>query len=109
MPLTRISYHDLEPSQSLNELIEERITQLTDLQPRIASVRVVVSAPHHHQRSGTAFDVRVEVRLPRREIVIGSSSPDDAADEDAYHAVRSAFDHARRQLTAVEGKRRAHH
>lgn len=112
MPTTKITYHGLEPSDALTALINSRVDQLGDLTDRINSVRVVVDAPHQHQRHGRPYDVRVEVRLPGREVIIGSSTAEPEADDDPYQAVRLAFEHVRRQMAASQdrggGKQRAH-
>jgi ribosome-associated translation inhibitor RaiA len=106
----RISYHGLPASDALTALIHARAGQLAQLSDRIHSVRVVVDAPHHHHRHGNHYCVRIDVRLPGRDIVVGNEPAD--ADEDAYQAVRHAFDAARRRLTAAQtrrsGKQRGH-
>jgi ribosomal subunit interface protein len=112
MPTTKITYHGLEPSDALTALIEARVAQLDEVAARIHSVRVVVDAPHQHQRHGRAFDIRVELRVAKGGVVVGRSSAEHVADDDPYQAVRNAFEHVRRQLTTaqvrVRGKQRAH-
>lgn len=112
MSPTKIAYHGLEPSEALTALIHERIDQLGELTDRISSVRVVVDSPHQHQRHGRAYDVRVEIHVAGHDVVLGSSAGEPEAEDDPYQAVRRAFDHVRRQLTASQtrdrGKQRAH-
>jgi ribosomal subunit interface protein len=97
MPTTKITYHGLDASDALTALIESRVAQLGELSGRIQSVRVVVDAPPQHHRHGRGCDIRVELHQARRGVIVGHSR---VADDDAYHAVRDAFDHVRRQLTA---------
>jgi len=59
---------------------------------RIVRSSVVIELPHRHQRHGHAFDVRIEVTIPERTIVVTQENPD------VYIAVADAFQAARRQL-----------
>jgi ribosome-associated translation inhibitor RaiA len=112
MQPVQISYHGMEPSDALTELVHVRAAQLEHVSDRILSLRVLVDAPHHHHRHGNHYRVRIEVTLPGHDIVIGHDVEERDADEDAYQAVRHAFDAARRRLIAArardQGKARAH-
>jgi len=101
----RISYHGIPASDAVTALIHTRAAQLDHLNERIHSLRVVVDAPHHHHRHGNHYCVRIELRMPGRDIVVGNEPVD--ADEDVYQAVRHAFDAARRRLTAAQTRRSA--
>ncbi len=107
----QITHHGSEPSEALDELIRDRAAELGELCERIHSLRVVVDSPHHHHRQGNRYHVRLELRLPGRDIVVGNEAADRATDEDPYLAVRRAFDSLRRRLTATQvrrtGKQRA--
>ena len=112
MQPTQITYHGIEPSPALTELIETRAEQLQRVSDRIHSVRVLVDAPHQHQKKGNHYRVRIELTMPGQEIVIGHDDDDRDTDEDAYQAVRRAFDALRRRLDESvakrHGKQRAH-
>ncbi len=110
MPATQITFHGIAPSEPLTELIETRAQLLDRLTDRLQALRVFVDAPHHHHRHGNHPRVRLELTLPGEDIVV---ERDDASDgEDAYLAVRRAFDGLRRRLTAKQerrhGRQRAH-
>lgn len=111
MQPVQISYHGMEPSDALTELIHTRAAQLGSVSDRILSLRVLVDAPHHHHRHGNHHRVRIELTLPGHGIVIGHDVEERTADEDPYQAVRHAFDVARRRLIATrsqeQGKARA--
>jgi ribosome-associated translation inhibitor RaiA len=83
----QISYHGLEPSQSLSELIRMRAAQLERISERIHSLRVLVDAPHRHHRQGNHYRVRVEVTVPGHDIVVGHDDETRSGDEDAFQAV----------------------
>lgn len=103
----QITYHGMEASEALTELIHERAEQLERVSDRIHSVRVLVDAPHHHHRQGNHYRVRIEVTVPGSDIVVGHEDDERDDDEDAYSAVRRAFDAVRRRLTTAQARRRA--
>jgi ribosome-associated translation inhibitor RaiA len=110
MPATQITFHGLDASQPLTELIERRAQLLDRFTDRLQTLRVLVDAPHHHHRHGNHYRVRLELVLPGEDLVV---ERDDAGDgEDPYLTVRRAFDGLRRRLTAKQerrhGRQRAH-
>ena len=64
---------------------------------RIVSCRVVIEAPkrRHH---GDLYHVRVDLKVPGKEIVVKRDPPEHHAHEDIYVAIRDCFDAVRRQL-----------
>ena len=94
----QITYHGIDASPALNQLIEERASQLERVSDRIHGLRVVVDRLRHGD-----YHIHVELSVPGHDLVIG----DHAADHhDAYAAVRRAFDIARRRLTTTQSRRR---
>jgi len=103
MQPVQIQYQGIEPSEALTSLIFTRGEHLTRLHDRIVALRVVVSAPHHHHRQGNHYHVRIALDVPgRREIVVDHGHEED---EDAYVAVRRAFDAVRRRLMTSQARR----
>jgi ribosomal subunit interface protein len=100
----RISYHGLEPSPALNEVISERARRLERLDDRLESLRVAVEAPHHRRRHGQHYRVRLELSLPGGDVISDRDHPLDG--DDAFVTVRRAFDVLRRRLCTREEKRR---
>jgi len=68
----RIAFHHLTPSAAIEENIRKRIDKLCLLCDRSTGCRVTVEAPppnrHHHK--GADFEVRIEINVPGREIVV---------------------------------------
>jgi cold shock CspA family protein len=58
----------------------------------------VVERPHRQHHKGTLFHVRIDLRVPGRELVVNRDPTEHHAHEDVYVAIRDAFDAARRQL-----------
>jgi ribosome-associated translation inhibitor RaiA/cold shock CspA family protein len=105
MPL-QITFRHMDPSPALEARIRQRAGELDQFFDRITAVRVVVECqnPRHHQ--GNVFEVRIDLVLPGREIVVGRESGMNHAHEDAHVAVRDAFDAARRQIEDYARDRR---
>jgi len=99
----QISYHGVEPSDALSELVRLRAAQLARLSDRILSLRVVVEPPSHHHRHGHFSRVRIEATLPGRELVVTPEA--DGIGEDAYQSVRRAFDVLRRRVAETQARR----
>jgi len=124
----RIAFHHLTPSAALEEDIRKRIDKLGLLFGCITACRVTVEAPHRHHHKGAGFEVRIEISVPGREIVVHRARRNLAAAEnpreadeldsaesrrpsrsgargDVYAAVHDAFDAAGRKLAAYVGRR----
>lgn len=103
LPL-QVSFRNVDPSPALDARIRELAGRLERFSGRITSCRVTVEAPHQHQQQGMLFDVRIDITVPGREIVVRRSHPRDHAHEDPYVALRDAFRAARRRLQDHERK-----
>jgi ribosomal subunit interface protein len=106
---TTISFRDVQPSAAIEADIREKADKLEEFFDRITSLRVVVEQPHRRHRHGGLFHVRIDLRVPGREIVVNREPGAHQAYEDLYVAIRDAFDDAKRQLQdyATEVRRRA--
>lgn len=66
---------------------------------------MTVEAPHRHHQQGQLYEIKIQVRLPGKEIDVNREGPQNHAHEDVYVALRDAFgatvrrleDHARRR------------
>jgi ribosome-associated translation inhibitor RaiA len=121
IPLT-ISFRNMTPSASVENQVREKAEKLGSFCDRITSCRVIVEAPHRHHHKGKAFQVRIDLSVPGKEIVINhapkqlaavkltavSASENDlvesheaskqGAHADVYVAIRDAFNAAGRKL-----------
>jgi ribosomal subunit interface protein len=97
LPL-QITFRHMDPSPALEARIRERADELDQFFDRITSCRVVVECANKRHQQGNLFEVRVDLTVPGREIVVGRDSGANHAHEDAHVAVRDAFDAARRLL-----------
>ncbi|MCU0833845.1 MAG: ribosome-associated translation inhibitor RaiA [Chromatiaceae bacterium] len=107
MQLTpEISFRSLDPTPALTARIEERVARLDRYHPHIMSCRVMVESRHRHQHKGKLYHVRVDVTVPGGELVVNREPADNHAHEDAYVAIRDAFEAIERQLESHLQRRR---
>jgi ribosome-associated translation inhibitor RaiA len=93
-----VTYHGMEPEAHVERRVQERVGRLESIFGRIMSCRVVVDAPHQHQRKGNHYAVRIEVRVPGAEFSIDREPGDLNAHHDLLVALRDAFDALERKL-----------
>ena len=97
LPL-QVTFRHMEPSEALEAKIRKRADELDQLFDGIMSCRVVVEINHQHHHQGNLFHVRIDLKLPGKELVVSREPDKHHAHEDPYVAVRDAFDAMRRQL-----------
>ena len=97
LPL-QITWRGLTPSEAVEADIRDKAAKLEQFHDHIVSVRVVVERPHQHHQQGNLFHVSLDIKVPGKEIAVGRGPAAHQAHEDAYVAIRDAFDAARRQL-----------
>lgn len=107
LPL-QITFRNMEPSEAVAARITEKAQKLDQFCNQIISCRVVFEAHHQHQHKGNLFHVRIDLTVPDRELVISRDPSENHAHEDAYVAIRDAFNAARRQLEQYSQKRQQH-
>ena len=93
-PQLQITVRDMPHSEALDAKIRQKVAGLERLFGRMTACRVTVEAPHHHQRHGSHFCVRLDIMVPGAEIVVNRDHS-----RDPYIALRDAFQAARRQLS----------
>lgn len=89
----QITIRDVDHSDSLEQKIRDKAQKLEELCKQIISCHVVVEMPHKHHHQGKQFDVRIDIGVPGKEILVNRDHH-----EDVYIALRDAFDAAKRQL-----------
>jgi cold shock CspA family protein/ribosome-associated translation inhibitor RaiA len=104
LPL-QVSFRNVDPSPVLEARVRELAERLERYSGQIMSCHVTVEAPHQHQHQGMLYDVRIDITVPDREIVVRRSHPRDHAHEDPYVALRDAFRAARRRIQDYERRR----
>lgn len=93
-----IHFNNMERSEAVEAAIRTRAEKLEQFYGGITSCHVFVDAPHHHHRKGNRYEIRLEVRIPGKELAVNQKPGDVNAHEDIYVAIRDAFDAMERQL-----------
>jgi cold shock CspA family protein/ribosome-associated translation inhibitor RaiA len=99
-----VSFRNIEPTEELKARIHQEIDGLEEVYDRITTVRVMVEETNRPGRRAGKFNhVRIDITIPRHEIVINRSPSARPGSNTLPQAISEAFDKARRQL--VEHKR----
>jgi cold shock CspA family protein len=105
----------MEPSSTVEARIHEEAAKLEEFYPRIMGCRVLIEIPHQHRQRGYRFHIRIDLTVPRGEIVVNheptlhgtiQTMEEErtkeqevlASHKDIFVAIRDAFKAARRQL-----------
>jgi ribosome-associated translation inhibitor RaiA len=94
----RIAFRNMDTSEALEARIGTRIAELEHLCDRMTSCSVIVEVHHSHPGGGCSYHVGIDLGVPGRTIVVRRDPHANHGHEDAYVAVREAFDAAKRQL-----------
>jgi len=97
LPL-QITFRHMASSDAVTTRIRERAEELERVCDRIMSCRVVVECRHPRRHQGNLFRIRIDLKVPGREIAVGRDPAEHHAHEDVYVAIRDAFDATRRLL-----------
>jgi ribosomal subunit interface protein len=101
-----IAFHDIEPSEALEEKIRDRVAKLEKQFSKIHSCRVAVEGNYKSQAGPQEFHVRIDLNVPGKELVVSRDPGDVRMHQDPYIAVRDAFDAMEKQLKSKVGKLR---
>jgi ribosomal subunit interface protein len=103
-----IAFRDLDPSDFIRNLVEERVERLERFHPNIIGCRVVVEAPHRSAEGhNPPLGITVEVDVPARpRIVAKDVEAQRAMKGDHLAAINRAFEAIERQLEDQKDKQR---
>ena len=82
----QITTRDITISPALELLVRQKTEKLTRFYDRITHLKVVIEVPQKHQRQGRMYNVRIDLTVPRKELVVTRQ-----LDQDVYVAIRKAF------------------
>lgn len=89
----QITFRDVPHSDAMEAHIREKAAKLESFFSPIMACHVTVELPHKHKHQGKRFCVHIDIHVPGSELVVNQHHH-----EDAYVALRDAFDAAKRQL-----------
>lgn len=97
----QITLRDLDSSPALEEHIRKKAEKLDRFYGRVSSCRVVVECSKKHMNNGKLYNVRIDLTVPGKEIVVTRK-----VNQDVYVALRDAFDALSRRLEDHSHKRK---
>lgn len=102
----QITFRDMPHSDALETHIREKAAKLDEFYEHIMGCHVVIEQPHGHKHQGKLFHVAIDLTVPTGELVVNRAPKAHQAHEDAYVAIRDAFDAMRRKLQDFSRKQR---
>lgn len=94
-----LTFRNVEKTRALEEYIRSEVKGLEQASDALISCRVAVEKPQEHQRSGSPFRVRLDLRVPpRHELVIKREAGEGDIHDDLRTVLSQAFEAARRRL-----------
>ena len=96
----------MDSSPALEAAVRKNAERLERFHDRIVRCHVVIESPHHHQRKGALYDVRVDVTVPGPDVWAHSLRDLHHAHEDVYVAIRDVFEAVARRLEDVVRRQR---
>lgn len=100
-----ISFRDMRPSDAIEEYVRSKASKLDRYVSDITRCRVMVEAPHRHQRKGRPYHVRIDIRVPHDELVVNRQQG-ALVQQDVHACIDEAFDDAQRLLQDYARRRR---
>lgn len=104
MPV-EITFHEMDGTDALRGDIREHAEKLEQFAPEMIKCEVVLQPAEHRHHQGNRFVTRIRVTLPGGELDVSHAPSGDQSHEDAYVAIRDAFDAMRRRLQDFRRKR----
>lgn len=93
-----ISFRNVEPTQEIKAKIHDEIDKLDRLYPRVIACRVMVDVPHKRHETGNLYHVRIDLTIPKQELVVSRDPPEQQSRESLSAAISDAFTDMQRQL-----------
>lgn len=102
-----IVFQNVQRTDAIKNLINEKVTKLEKVCNYLTSCRISVDKPHKHQRTGSPYQVVIEIHVPPKHHLAVMREPGEGNLHDPLDAVlRDAIDAARRQLQELVERQR---
>ncbi len=103
MQPVKIVIRDMPNSPALENHLRKKAEKLIHYFDHINTCQIVIDVPQKHKRQGKLFNVRIDLTVPGKELVVNHK-----LDEDVYVAIRDAFSALLRKLECYVEKRRGY-
>ncbi|MFW6324830.1 MAG: HPF/RaiA family ribosome-associated protein [Desulfovibrionales bacterium] len=109
----QISYRGVDKNETIERLIRSKAEKLEQVCNHMISCNVAIEQDQKHQRAGSPFRVRIDMRVPPgHELVVRRESSGGSIHDKLPEVIRDAFNAARRQLKKLaeqqQGKVKVH-
>ena len=108
----QVTFHNTPHSDVIEAAIHDEAAQLEQFFGNIMSCRVVIDVPHRHHKEGNLYNVRIDLKVPGKELAVSREAAEQTDMRHLRLAIREAFDEARRQLEdharQIRGQVKAH-
>mgnify|MGYP005853820735 CR=1 FL=1 len=102
-----ITYRNLDKTEPLEALIQEKISKLEETCDHISSCRIAIEKIHDHPKSGSPYRVRLDLTVPPGHELAVDKNPNEGTQYVPLETViRDAFEAARRQLSELVQRQR---
>lgn len=100
LPL-QITIRDIPATETLTNHIREKVNKLSQFNNNIISCHIVVELPQKNQHQGKIYNVRIDLTIPREEIVVNK-----VQNENVFIAIRDAVNATIRRMQSHSRKLR---
>lgn len=102
-----ITYRNLDHSDAINHLINEKLAKLERLCDYINRCEIVVEKINDRPKQGSPYRVRIDLTIPPNHELVGESHPEEGKQYVPLDAVvRDAFSKAERQVKELARRQR---
>jgi ribosomal subunit interface protein len=109
MQVLEIAFHHVEPSDSIEDAIRDRVAKLERLYKRMTSCRVHVDQRARNRNDTVPPVVHIEIGIPGRKDIVVSHEPEHLQRRfqapDLRNAINDAFGIAERRLIELKNRR----
>ncbi|MEA5617167.1 HPF/RaiA family ribosome-associated protein [Cronbergia sp. UHCC 0137] len=97
-----ITYRNLEKTDAIDALVQEKISKLEHICNYISSCRIAIEKVSDRPRSGSPYRVRIDLTVPPGHELVAEKNPSEGIQYEPLNAViREAFDAMRHQLSKL--------
>lgn len=105
-----ITYRDVEKSEAIDALVQEKIAKLERVCDYVSSCHIAIEKINDRPRSGSPYRVRIDLTVPPGHELVADSNPSgDTQYVELDTVIRNAFSMAERQLKELKHRQQDHH
>ena len=100
-----ITYRNVPKSDDIEEIIRKNVTRMSDMYDGIISCRISIEQPQEFQRTGNPYRVRLDVRVPGKELVVRREAGEGIMHTKLRGVINDAFQVMNRQVQKTKSKK----